>query len=202
MTSSRLLSALSGLLLTSGLLSAQSSAQPDSLTPLVWHDLSPDSLTPQEAQALRLAPDLRPEQWGLKRADALIGRLPAFFLDGKIGSGTGYGYYAAFGFAGSPLRLVWTGVTFEYAAASHFAPTNWAPFSLMGCLFLGPDHSFAYAAVVDSPSPTAQAALTTDTLVRPSAWYEWASGALRANAPLPQRVIEQCRAALAQQAEH
>ena len=200
MTASPLLSTLTGLLLTGGLLFAQSPEQPDSLTPLLWRDLSPDSLTPQEARALRLAPDLRPEQWGLKRADAVIGQLPVFFLDGKIGSGTGYGYYAAFGFAGSPLRLVWTGVTFEYAAASEFARTDWTPFSLMGCLYVGSDHSFAYAAVVDSLSPPAQAALTTDTLVRHSAWYDWTSGALGPRAPLPQRTIERCRAALAQQA--
>jgi hypothetical protein len=189
------------LLIAGGVVAASRPTRTAPPTLLEWRELVVDSLTPIEREALALAPALRPEQWGLRRADAAIDRVPVFFLAGKIGSGSGFGYEAAYGFAGSPLRLIWSSVTFEYVAPSDFVPDDWSPFVLLGCLSLGPADALSYVAVVDSMNPTARIALVTDTLVRPFASYGWAEGKhdLKQVAPLPESARAQCRAALAEE---
>lgn len=192
---------LAALLLIAGL-ARPLVAQAPSLSPLTWRELSSDGLTPEERQAIVLAPSLQPAQWGLARADLTIDRTPVFFLEGKIGNGTGYGYVAAFGFRRQPLRLIWSGVTLEYLAAGEFVPQGWTPFVLKGCLFTTPQAVLTYVPVVDSLSPTALEALRSDTLVRPAATYGWdASGqALVPGDPATQDATLECRASLARHA--
>jgi hypothetical protein len=166
-------------------------------SPLQWRELDLGALSPGDSAALTLVPDLYPTQWPVQRADLVLSGRSLFFLNGKTGSGTGFGYYTTYLFAGHPLRVVWTAVTREYVAESEFLPKGWQAFEMRGCLFSTPD-SLGYVATVDRPSATATQALTTDSLVRPSAWYRWnhERSGLVAGAPVSQALTEACRRAI------